>query len=119
MIRSMEAKGNVKHNWRGRKKGRSRRAPLTSHFACATVFNIDERAERSGATKFNSDSTTIICDNSANVHMCNDLNCFKGELVKGRTFQVATLEVVIIEPMVLALLFGNGKMIMASFTLLR
>ena len=117
LIGSTEAKGNVKRNWHKRKKGRARRAPLTNHFACATVFNIDERAERSGSTKFDSDSTNIICDNSANVHVCNDLNYFKCELVKDRFFKLQQLEVVTTEPMVLALLFGNRKMTMASFTL--
>ena len=41
--------------------------------------------------EFDSYYTAIICDNSANVHVCNDLNCFKGELVKDKTFQVATI----------------------------
>ena len=88
MIGSAEAKGSVKRNWHKRKKRRARKSPLTSHFACATVFNIDERAERSGATKFDSDFTTIICDNSANVHVCNDLNCLKANWSRTELFKL-------------------------------
>ena len=33
----------------------------------------------------------MTCANSANVHVCNDKNCFKGELVTEKSYQVATI----------------------------
>ena len=40
---------------------------------------------------FDTDSTTIICDNSANVHICNDKSMFVGDILPDKSSQVATI----------------------------
>ena len=40
---------------------------------------------------FDADSSTIICDNSANVSICNDRNMFVGEMHKMMSHTVATI----------------------------
>ena len=46
-----------------------------TYYAHYTVLNIDKRLQDQ-PIKFDTDSSTIICDNSANVHICNDKNMF-------------------------------------------
>ena len=60
----------------------------------ATVLNVDERAQRTrenGMTAFDTDSATIVCDNSANVHICNERSMFVGELRPVPNTKVATI----------------------------
>ena len=46
-----------------------------TYHAYSTVLNIDKRLQDQ-SIKFDTYSSTIICDNSANVHICNDKNMF-------------------------------------------
>ena len=65
----------------------------TSNVAFTTVFNVDERvARRNNETlSHDSDSTTMVCDNSANVHICNNRSMFVGELQHVTNHKVATI----------------------------
>ena len=54
--------------WHKRKKRRT-------YYAYSTVLNLDKRLQDQ-SIKFDTDSSTIICDSSANVHICNDKNMF-------------------------------------------
>ena len=46
-----------------------------TYHAHSTVLNIDKRLQDQ-SIEFDTDSYTIICDNSANVHIYNDKNIF-------------------------------------------
>ena len=60
----------------------------------SSVLNIDNRTDRSSRRNtftFDSDSSTVICDNSANVHICNDKGMFIGDLRPANNQTVATI----------------------------
>ena len=60
----------------------------------ASVLNIDERTSKKGTGSyfsFDSDSSSIICDNSANVSICNDKTMFVGDISKVQSHSVATI----------------------------
>ena len=56
-----------------------------------TVLNIDSRTNERNTVSFDSDATTVVCDNSANVHICNDRKCFIGDLTPVHGHKVATI----------------------------
>ena len=57
-----------------------------------TVLNIDDRVERCGeAMSFDSDSQTVVCDNSANVHICRARTYFVGDIKPCNTHRMATI----------------------------
>ena len=58
-----------KRVWHKRKKKKR------TYHAHSTVLNIDKRLQDQ-SIKFDTGSSTIICDNSANVHICNEKNMF-------------------------------------------
>ena len=55
------------------------------------VLNIDEKCGDQPATKFDSDSATVVCDNSATVHICKDKRHHMGELSYVSQHKVATI----------------------------
>ena len=62
--------------------------------AFTTVLNIDQRSRKmggSGMFSFDSDSTTIVCDNSANVSICNTKSMYVGEMQHIHNTNVATI----------------------------
>ena len=63
-----------------------------SSSAFTTVLNVDERVCPRDLLPFDTDSTTMVCDNSANVHICNKRNMFVGEIKKCTNQGVATIE---------------------------
>ena len=63
----MTAKSN--RFWHKQKKKKQ------TYHAHSTVLNIDKRLQDQ-SIEFDTDSYTIICDNSANVHIFNDKNMF-------------------------------------------
>ena len=75
-----------KKNWyrkkRLLKKKRATRPPLveSSSSAFTTVLNVDERVRTRDLLQYDTDSATMVCDNSANVHICNKQNMFVGEI---------------------------------------
>ena len=59
--------------------------------ALTTVLNVDERVCPRDLLPFDTDSTTMVYDNSANVHICNKQNMFVGEIKKCTNQGVATI----------------------------
>ena len=70
--------------WKYKRRWASRPAP--SHFTppcfdqepqstvLTTVLNIDNRTNKRNVVSFDLDASTVVCDNLANVHICNDKN---------------------------------------------
>ena len=56
-----------------------------------TVLNVDERVRTRDLITYDADSTTMVCDNSANVHICNKHKMFVGEIRKCTNKGVATI----------------------------
>ena len=66
---------------------------ILSPVAFTTVLNIDDcvnNLERDLAT-WDTDSSSMVCDNSANVHICNDRRMFVGDLSPVSNHKVATI----------------------------
>ena len=63
----------------------------SKHHAHAIALNIDDKIGSSASVRFDADSVTVVCDNSANVHVCNDKSCFIDEILMDRSLQVATI----------------------------
>ena len=59
--------------------------------ALTTVLNVDERVRTRDLLPYDTDSTTMVYDNSANVHICNKRNMFGGEIRKCTNQGVATI----------------------------
>ena len=61
--------------------------------AFTAVLNIDERVTRRNneTISHDLDSTTMVCDISANVHICNNILVFVGELQRVTNHKVATI----------------------------
>ena len=79
-IRSIKYKKYRHRNKRRIKKKRATRSPFVKLFSSAltTVLNVDERIRPRDLLPYDTDSTTMVCDNSANVHICNKQNMFVG-----------------------------------------
>ncbi len=56
-----------------------------------TVLNIDDITAQHSTINFDSDASLVICDNSANVHVCNDKNMFVSEIRPLQSHVVATI----------------------------
>ena len=56
----------------------------------ATALNIDKRLQDQ-AISFDADSSSIVCDNSANVHVCNNKSMFVGAIRRCNKHFVATI----------------------------
>ena len=57
----------------------------------AVALNIDDRVSNTSSVRFDADSLTVICDNSANVHICNNKSSFVGDIEMDKSLQVATI----------------------------
>ena len=55
------------------------------------VLNIDKRTNECSSLSFDSDSSTMVCGNNANIHVCNNRQSFVGELQPVTGHQVATI----------------------------
>lgn len=64
-----------KYPWSKRKRKKKKNIYHVHNVA----LNIDKQLQ-DGSLNFDTDSSTIICENSANVHICNNKNVFIGEL---------------------------------------
>ena len=105
VIRQSRCRKKWKHCWRkGKRKLQqhfsSHTSPSLLHASdsirtvLATVLNVDERSQRireNGMMSFDTDLATIVCDNSANVHVCNSKSMFVGELRPVPNTKVATI----------------------------
>jgi hypothetical protein len=69
---------------------RQKKKRMRTFHVLATALNIDSRTQDQ-STSFDTDSLMVICDNSANVHVCNNKNMFLGELRRTSEHCVATI----------------------------
>ena len=92
-IRSIRYKKDRHRKKRRIKKKRAPISPFVKLFSSAltTVLNVDERVRTRDLLPYDTDSTTMVCDNSANVHICNKRNMFVGEIRKCTNQGVATI----------------------------
>ena len=65
--------------------------PATEQLVCTTVLNIDDRVRGKESVHFDTDSKSAVCDNSANVHVCNQKSMYVGELRPIESHKVATI----------------------------
>ena len=56
------------------------------------ALNFDERISNMSSVCFDTDSLTVICDNSANVHICNNKSSFVEDVEMDKSLQVATID---------------------------
>ena len=78
-----------KKGWGKRRNSKWKSSP--KYHAHAIALNIDDKVNGSASVRFDADSVTVVCDNSANVHVCNDKSCFVGEIKMDWSLQVATI----------------------------
>ncbi len=69
---------------------RARLADYRFH-AFSTVLNIDDKMSERNPLHFGSNSSSFVCDNSANVHICNDKSIFVGDISRVNSGAVATI----------------------------
>ena len=73
------------------RKRSSRRQKFRRHAHC-TAFNVDKRVPSTYLVDFDDSAiATIICDNSANIHICNDRNMFASMTAASVNKVVATI----------------------------
>ena len=71
---------------------RRKQTKTTKRSAHCTVFNVDKRVPSTFLCDFEDTSgPTVICDNSANIHICNDSNLFKSMVPADASKVVATI----------------------------
>ena len=63
----------------------------SSSSAFTNVLNVDKHVRTRDLLQYDTDSATMVCDNSANVHICNKQNMFVGEIRKCTNQGVATI----------------------------
>ena len=80
-----------KNGWWKCGNSRWKKDPDKQYHVHATVLNIDNRANRSSSHRFDSDSVTVISENSANVHVSNTKSCSVGEIKFDKSLKVATI----------------------------
>ena len=56
-----------------------------------SVLNIDEKVRGKDSQHFDTDSSVMVCDNSANVHVCNQRSMFVGDIGPVKSYSVATI----------------------------
>ena len=62
-----------------------------SAVAYLSVLNIDGRVRDRDSVNFDSGSSTMVYDNSANVHVCNQRSVFDGDLTSVTNHTIATI----------------------------
>ena len=92
-IRSIRYKKDRHRKKRRIKKKRATRSPFVKLFSSllTTVINVDERVRTRDLLPYDTDSTTTVCDNSANVYIYNKRNMFFGEIRKCTNQGVANI----------------------------
>ena len=84
-------------NWHRKKRKikqkKVTRPQLVEFFSSAftAVLNVDNRVRTRDLLQYDTDSATMVCDNSANVHICNKRNMFVGEMRSCTNQGVATI----------------------------
>ena len=59
--------------------------------AFSTGLNVDVRVRNRDLLQYDTDSSTMVCNNSANVHICNKRTIFVGEMRSSANQDVATI----------------------------
>ena len=92
-IRSIRYKKNRHRKKHRTKKKRATRSQFVKLFLSAipTFLNVDKRVRTRDLLPYDIDSTTMVCDISANVHICNKRNMFVGEIRKCKNQGVANI----------------------------
>ena len=92
-IRSIRYKKDRHRKKRRINNKRATRSPFVTLFSSAltTVLNDDKRVRPMDLLPYDTDSTTMVCDNSANIHICNKQNMFVGEIKKCSNQGVANI----------------------------
>ena len=95
-IRQAYKSGQVIHKSKTRSQRIRRRSSHRKKFCCsmafATVFNVDKRIPDIFLESFDEHKPcSIICDNSANVHICNDKSMFSNLYPVSKNSMVATI----------------------------
>ena len=92
-LRSIRYKNNRHRKKHRIKKKRATISSFVKSFSSAltTVLNVDVRVRTRDLLPYDTDSTTMVCDNSTNVHICNKRNVFVGEIRKCTNQGVATI----------------------------
>ena len=80
-----------KNGWCKRRKSRWKKGAASPYQVHAVALNIDDRVSNTSSVRFDADSLTVICDNSANVHICNNKGSFVGDIEMDKSLQVATI----------------------------
>ena len=65
--------------------------PESEQHAFTAVLNIDERVRGKESVYFDTDSKSVVCDNSVNVHVCNQQSMYVGKLRVSDSHKVATI----------------------------
>ena len=77
---------------RSQRRIHQRFSSLTARLsAFSMVLNIDDILAQRSTISFDSDASTVICDNSANVHVCNNKNMFVRKIRPLKSHAVATI----------------------------
>ena len=71
-------------------RSKSTRQTRTTFHVHNTVMNIDKLAQQQ-TLSFDTDASNVICDNSANVHICNDKSMFLGTIRHTDKHYVSTI----------------------------
>ena len=67
------------------------KSPIFFLSVFTSVLNVDGRCRSRDRLHYDTDSSTMVYDNSVNVHICNWHNMFVGEIRKVSNQQVATI----------------------------
>ena len=87
-----------------------------SNFAFTSILNTDNRRAGRGSTHFDSYSSTMVCDNSDNIQVCNNLSIYVGPFKRFQITRLLLLEQKSTCRQELVLFDGRGEMSIQSGT---
>ena len=73
------------NSWYKRWKPTWKKGTASTYQVHAVALNFDKKVSNSSSVSFDADSVTVVCDNSANVHVCNTKSCFVGDIQMDRS----------------------------------
>ena len=80
-----------KNGWCKCRKSRWKKGAARPYQVHAVALNIDKRIGNTSSVRFDADSLTVICNNSANVHIYNNTSSYVGDIEMDKSLQVATI----------------------------
>jgi hypothetical protein len=92
-----------------------------SHGLCYRIYNLDDKIKglSEKSVFFDTDTSFVICDNSAKTHICNDKHMFsklREILTRQAQLQLLVAETVVRQELEMS--HGHGKMTMAKLTVM-